>query len=60
MTIDRDLFEDKNYTDKNINYIWGYRMTVLRLLFLIATSSIFGIDGNKRAYLHRLEKELFE
>lgn len=45
--------------DKNIKDIWDYRMTVLRLLFLIATQSMFGVDGNKRAYLHRLEKELF-
>lgn len=54
------MTKDEKYTDKNIKYIWGYRMTVLRLLFLIATQSIFGIDGNKRAYLYRLEKELFE
>ena len=43
-----------------ISDIWDYRMTVLRLLFLIVIKSIFGIDGNKRAYLHRLEKELPE
>lgn len=54
------MTKEEKYNDKNIKYIWGYRMTVLRLLFLITTQSIFGIDGNKRAYLHRLEKELFE
>lgn len=47
-------------TNEKIIDEWDFRMTVLRLLFLIATQSIFGIDGNKRAYLHRLEKELFE
>lgn len=55
--------KNEKYTDKEVKDVigvWGYRMTVLRLLFLITTKSIFGIDGNKRAYLHRLEKELFE
>jgi len=47
-------------TDEKIRDIWDYRMTVLRLLFLLVTQSIFGVDGNKRAYLHRLEKELFK
>ena len=47
-------------TDEKITDVWNFRMTVLRLLFLIATQSIFGIDGNKRAYLHRLEEELFK
>ncbi|MBP3225698.1 MAG: hypothetical protein J6M08_02110 [Methanobrevibacter sp.] len=47
-------------SDEEIKDIWGYRITVLRLLFLLVTQSIFGIDGSKRAYLYKLEKELFE
>lgn len=36
-----------------------YDETILRLLFLIAVQKFSNYDGNERAYLYRLEKELF-
>lgn len=46
--------------DKNYRYphSW-FELTVLRLLWIIAIKRVFECDGNKRAYLRRLEKELF-
>ena len=45
---------------EEIKDIWDFRMTLLRLLFIIATKRLMEIDGNQRAYLHRLKKGLFE
>ena len=36
-----------------------YDETILRLLFLIAKQKFGNYDGNQRAYMRRLEKELF-
>lgn len=50
-------------SDKSYRYPHGvswFELTVLRLLWIIAIKRVFECDGNKRAYLHRLEKELFE
>lgn len=38
-----------------------FRITVLRLLFIIATRNYsYGFQDNERKYLYQLEKELFE
>lgn len=37
-----------------------YELTVLKLLYLIAKQNWNNYDGNERAYLHRLKKELKE
>ena len=50
-------------SDKSYKYPHGlswFEVTVIRLLWVIAVKGLFNIDGNKRAYLHRLEKELEE
>lgn len=50
-------------SDKSYKYPHGlsfFEVTVILLLWIIAVKGIFNVDGNKRAYLHRLEKELFK
>lgn len=50
-------------SDKSYRYPHGlswFEVTVIRLLWVIAVKVIFNIDGNKRTYLRRLEKEIFE
>ena len=53
----------KSMSDKSYRYPHGlswFEVTVIRLLWVIAVKGVFNVDGNKRAYLRRLEKELFE
>ena len=50
-------------SDESYRYPHGlswFEVTVLRLLWIIAIKWIFHVDGSKKAYLRRLEKELSE
>lgn len=45
------------YNDnRDCNY---WEITIVRLLYILVMSRIGVVDGNKRAYMHRLKEELF-
>lgn len=43
--------------NRNCNY---FELTLIRLIYILVMSRIGVIDGNKRAYLHRLGETLFD
>ena len=42
--------------NRNCNY---WELTIVRLLYILIMSRIGVVDGNERAYMHRLKEELF-
>ena len=43
--------------NRDCNY---FELTLIRLLYILVMSRIGIVDGNKRAYLHRLGSNLFD